>query len=108
MNHVGMNLFHHRQAEILSPDGGLQALSVLEDVFLGVPFHKAQVEELMSIEGARSAKPRAETMCEPGELGKRDEFKHLQAPGFAQPPRRGNGVARSAGSRPMSPALLPG
>ena len=93
MNQVRMDLLHHDQGEVFRAHRRLQALTVFEDIFPGVPFHETQVEQLFAFERAHSAVACAEAMHEPRQFCEWDELENLQSAGFAQLPGRGDFAA---------------
>ncbi len=99
-NQVRVDLFERNEFEIGGTESRLKAPAIFEDVFAGVPFHEAEIEDFFGFEGADAAGAGAEAVDEPGELEKGSELENLQAAGFAQAPWRGNaGDRRRRGHR---------
>jgi len=90
--------------EIIGAEGRLKEAAIFEDVFAGVPFHKAEVEEFFGFEGAYTAGPCAEAVNEPGKLAEGGEFENLQAARRAEMPRRSNAGARRCRGRRLARA----
>jgi len=63
---VGMDLLQGDEFQVGGAEGGLEAAAVLEDVFLGVPVRKAQIEEFLAVLSADAAGLGAEAVDEPG------------------------------------------
>jgi len=55
MDDVGMDLLQEMIFRSVAREGGLEAAAVLEDVFLGVPVRKAQIEEFLAVLSADAA-----------------------------------------------------
>ncbi len=70
-----MNLLKIDQREFLSAEGGLEFLAVFEDVFAGVPFGEAEVEDGVTVEIGDAAWGSAETVEKPGEFCEGVEFE---------------------------------
>ena len=69
MDYVGMNLFQGYEFQVSGADGGLEATAVFQDVFFGVPFGEAKIEDFLCGLHADAAGLGAETVDEPGEFG---------------------------------------
>ena len=96
-NDVRVDLLEWNEFEIGGAERGLEAAAIFEDVFAGVPFHEAEIEDFFGFERADSAGSGAEAVNQPRKLEKRDEFENLQAAGLAKAPRgsdAGNGRSR--------------
>ncbi len=97
---VRVDLPQGNEVEIACPERSLKTAAIFDDVFGGVPFHKAEVEDFFGFQGADAAGAGAEAVDEPGELEKGSELENLQAAGFAQAPWRGDaGDRRRRGHR---------
>ena len=68
MDDVGMDLLQRNELEIGCAKGGLEAAAVFEDVFLGVPFGEAKIENSFAALTANTAGLGAEAVDEPGEF----------------------------------------
>lgn len=104
-NYIRVDLLERNEFEIGSGHGGLKEAAIFEDVFTGIPFHKAEIEDFFGFEWANPAGAGAEAVDEPGELEEWGELENLQAAGLAEPPRlsdtwdrrrRGRGLSRAA------------
>ena len=104
-NHVRMDLFQRNKFEVACPNGGLKQAAIFDDVFAGVPFREAEIEDFFGFERANPAGTSAEAVQKPGKLAKRGEFENLEPPGLAEAPgcgnpryrrRRGRRLARAA------------
>ncbi len=98
-----VDLFERNKVEIGSADGGLKFAAIREDIFAGVPFHETEVENVFGFKSTRTARAGAESMNEPGELGKRSEFEDLKAPGLAEAPGRGDSRVAARGGLAGAP-----
>jgi len=54
-NHVRMELFERNEFKVVSAEGSLKEAAIFEDVFAGVPFHEAEIEDLFGFEWAYAA-----------------------------------------------------
>lgn len=72
--------------QIGGSDGGLEFAAIGENVFGGVPFHEAEIEDVLGFKRACTAGAGAEAVDEPGEFRERQEFEDLEALGFAKAP----------------------
>src|SRR5205814_885836 len=68
MDDIGMDLFQADEFEMGRTDGGLEAAAVFEDVFFGVPFGEAEIENSFAALTADTAGLGAEAVDEPGEF----------------------------------------
>ena len=68
MDDIGMDLLQRNELEIGCAKGGLEAAAVFEDVFLGVPFGEAEIENSFAALTANTAGLGAEAVDEPGEF----------------------------------------
>ena len=73
--HVRMDLLQGDKFEAGGVEGRLKAAAVFEDVFFGVPFGEAEIENFFAVLIADAARLGAEAVDEPGELG---ESRHLE------------------------------
>ena len=73
----GMDLFQIDEREFLSTEGGLEFFAIFDDVFAGVPFGEAEVEDFLSIEIGDAAWGGAETVEKPGEFFEGVEFENF-------------------------------
>ena len=89
-NYIRVDLLEWNEIEIGGTEGGLEAAAIFEDVFAGVPFHEAEIEDFFGFKGAHAAGASAETVDQPGELEKRGKFDYLQTTSLARAPRRGD------------------
>ena len=71
----GMNLFEIDEREFLSAESRLEFFAILEDVFAGVPFGEAEVEDFLSVEIGDAAGGGAEAVEKPGKLFEGVEFE---------------------------------
>jgi len=69
MDDVGMDLLERNELEIGCAEGRLEAAAVSVDVFLGVPFGEAEIENPFAVLIRDAAGFGAEAVDEPGELG---------------------------------------
>jgi hypothetical protein len=97
-----MDLFERNEFEIGSPDGGLEETAIFEDVFPGVPIHKAEIEDFFGFERANTAWAGAEAVDEPGKFEERRKFENLQAAGLAEPPGRSDARYRRRWGRRLT------
>jgi len=74
VDHVGVDLLERREREIFSAERGLQEAAVLGDVFTRIPFHEAEIEDLLGIEWADAAGPSTESVDQPGEFAEGREL----------------------------------
>ena len=84
--------------EISCAEGELKFAAIGENVFAGVPFHEAEIENVLRFEKAFAAGASAEAVDEPGKLGERQELEDLEALGFAEAPGGGDGGAGRRGA----------
>jgi hypothetical protein len=75
MDNVGMDLLERNELEIGRSEGGLEAAAVFEDVFFGVPFGEAEIENFFAVLIGDSARLSAEAVGEPGEFGERSRLQ---------------------------------
>jgi len=96
MDYIGMDLLQGDESQTRGTQGGLEAAAVFQDVFFGVPFGEAKIEDLLSILNARAAGLGAETVDEPGEFGERGRLEDSEAARFAFRPHliRSGGMYR--------------
>ena len=78
-----MDLPHGHKSKIIRADCCLQLAAVLHNIFLRVPFRKAEVQERFTVERARTARARAESVNQPGQFRKRSKLQNLQTVGLA-------------------------
>ena len=71
MDDIGMDLLERNELEIWRAEGRLEAAAVFEDVFLGVPFGEAEIEDFFAVLIRHTAGLGAEAVDEPRELGER-------------------------------------
>ena len=69
VNDIGVDLLQGDEFQVRGAEGGLEAAAVFEDVFFGVPFGEAEIEDFLAILSADTAGLGAETVDEPGEFG---------------------------------------
>ena len=96
-NHVRVDLLQRNELEIGGAERGLEAAAIFDDVFAGVPFHEAEIEDFFGFERADSTRAGAEAVNQPGKLQEWDELEKLQATSLAKAPRgrnAGNGRRR--------------
>jgi len=67
-NCVRVNLLEWNEIEMGGAESGLKQAAIFEDIFAGVPFHEAEIEDFFGFEGADSARAGAEAMNQPGKL----------------------------------------
>ncbi len=84
-----MNLLHRHERKLSGADRRLKQLAIFHDIFLGIPFDKAEVEHALPAQRARATSSRAESVDEPRKLRKWHEFEDLQSPRLAQSPWNG-------------------
>ena len=65
---VGVDLVERDQGEIAGAERGLEAAFVFFDVFAGVPFDRAEVQDFFAVEVADAAGAGAEAVDEPGDF----------------------------------------
>jgi len=63
--------------------GGLEAATILEDVFPAIPFGKTEIKNFFSIQRADAAGAGAEAVDEPGDSGERGHLQDSNATEFA-------------------------
>jgi len=66
-----MDLFERFEFEIACAESGLEETAIFEDVFAGVPFHEAEIEDFLRFAGTHTAGTGAEAMNEPRKLEER-------------------------------------
>jgi hypothetical protein len=93
-NHVGVNLFQGHELKLVRAKNGLKKAAVFDDIFAGVPFHEAEVQNLLGFELADATWAGTETVDEPRDSGERGEFEDLQAARTAETPGRGYAEGR--------------
>ncbi len=49
MDDIGMDLLERNELEVRRAEHGLEAATVFEDVFFGVPFGEAQIEDFFAV-----------------------------------------------------------
>jgi hypothetical protein len=106
-NYIRVDLLERDQFEIGGTEGGLKQAAIFEDVFAGVPFHKAEVKNFFGFGRANAAGAGAETVDEPGKLAKRAEFEDLQTAGLAEMPGRSDMGDRRRRGRRLTRATPP-
>jgi hypothetical protein len=89
---IGMDLFQRDEFEVGCAEGKLEAATVFEDVFLGVPFGEAEIENFFGVQRADAAGAGAEAVDEPRKLCERGHLQDLNATDFAFDPEA---IARS-------------
>lgn len=99
-----MDLFQCHERKIFRADRCLQSAAILQNIFLRVPFRKAEIQQFFAIDGARAARARAESVNQPSQFRKRSQLQNLKAAGFAQHPGRGNLRTRQGGLRRLTVA----
>ena len=62
----GMDLFESDKREFLGAEGSLKFLAVFEEVFAGVPFGEAEVQDFAAVEIGHAAGSSTEAVDEPG------------------------------------------
>ena len=67
-NYIRVDLFEWDEIEIGGTESGLEAAAIFEDVFAGVPFHEAEVEDFFGFERADATRAGAEAVNQPGKL----------------------------------------
>jgi hypothetical protein len=104
-NYIRVDLLERNEFKITCINGGLKEAAIFEDVFAGIPIHKAEIEDFFGFERTNSTGAGAEAVDKPGKLEEGGELENLQAAGLAQPPRlsdtwdrrrRGRGLTRAA------------
>ena len=103
-NQGRVNLLQGNEVEIARSEGGLKTAAIFKDVFAGVPFHEAEIEDFFRFEGADAAGACAEAVNEPWKFEKWSELENLQAAGFAKAPWGGNAGDRRRRGRRLSRA----
>ena len=79
MDGIGMDLFQRDELEIRCAEGGLETAAVFKDVFFGVPFGEAQIENFLGVLEGDAAGLGAEAMDEPGEFYERGNLEDSNA-----------------------------
>lgn len=64
----------------------METAAVFEDVFLGVPFGKAEIERFLAVQEADATGAGAEAVDEPGEFCERGDLQDLHAADFKRAP----------------------
>ena len=72
--------------EIGRAESGLEAAAVFQDVFPGVPFGEAKIEDFFAVLIGHTAKFGAEPVDKPGEFGKHGDLENSHAAHFALGP----------------------
>ena len=72
----------------------MEAAAVLRNVFIGVPFGEAEIENFFPVLFRNAAGPGAEAVDEPGEFCERGHLQGLDAADFAFDPVRGGSGGR--------------
>jgi hypothetical protein len=99
-DYIRVYLSERKEFEIGGTESGLKAAVIFEDVFAGVPFHEAEIEDFFGFERAYAAGAGAEAVNKPGELAKRPELENLQSTRLVKAPWGGNaGNTRLRGRR---------
>ena len=80
---IRMDLFQGDEFQVRGAEGGLEAVAVLEDVFLGVPVGEAQIKNFLAVLSADAAGLGAETVDEPCEFGKGGHLEDCEVAAFA-------------------------
>ena len=62
MNDIRVDLFQREQGEAFGGQGGLKQAAIFCYDFAGIPLHKTEIQNLLSIEEAGTAEARAEAM----------------------------------------------
>ncbi len=79
MDHVGVDLLQGDEFHVGDTEGGLEAATVFEDVFVGVPFCETEIKNFWAVLTADAAGFGAETMDEPGEFCERGNLEELNS-----------------------------
>lgn len=107
MNHVRVDLLERNEFKMGSAERGLKEAAIFQDVFVGVPFHEAEIEDFFGFERAYAARACAEAVNEPGKLEQRGEFENLQAAALAEAPWRRNAGYRRLWRRGLARPATP-
>jgi hypothetical protein len=83
---VGMDLLQRNEFEVRRAEDRLKAAAVFEDVFLAIPFGKAEIENFFTVQRTDTARSRAEAVDEPGEFCECGDLKDLHAASFKRAP----------------------
>ncbi len=67
-NYIRVDLLEWNEIELGGTESGLEAAAIFEDVFAGVPFHEAEVEDFFGFERADATRAGAEAVNQPGKL----------------------------------------
>ena len=81
-----MNLAEPTKCQAICAKSSLQAAAVFEDVFPGVPFREAKIQDFFAAKIAHASGPGAETVNQPRNLFQRSRLEYAQASGFALGP----------------------
>jgi len=103
-NCVRVDLLQRNESKIGSTESGLKEAAIFKDVFAGVPFHEAEIEDFFGFEGAHAAGAGAEPVDEPRKFEEWGELKNLKAARLSQAPRRGNAENRRRVGRRLARA----
>jgi len=94
MYHVRMDLLQGDKFEAGGVEGRLKAAAVFEDVFFGVPFGEAEIENFFAVLIGSAAGFGAEAVDEPRELCERGELEEMNSSHVAFDPLRVRSVGR--------------
>ena len=105
-NQGRVDLLQGNKVEIACSESGFKTAAIFKDVFAGVPFHEAEIEDFFRFEGADAAGACAEAVNEPWKFEKWSELENLHAAGFSQAPRRGDAGDRRRRWRGLARATM--
>ena len=106
-NYIRVDLLEWNEIEVCGAESGSEAAAIFQNVFAGVPFHEAEIENFFGFERTDSAGASAKAVNQPGKLQERDEFENLQAASLAKAPRRSYPGNRQGRGRRLTGAATP-
>ena len=86
MDYVGMDLLQGDELQVSGAEGGLEAAAVFQDIFSGVPFGEAEVEDSLAVLSADASGRGAEAVNQPREFCEGGRLEDSDAAGFAFDP----------------------
>ncbi len=76
MDDVGVDLLQGDEFHVGGAKGGLETAAVLQDVFLGVPFGEAEIQDFLGVLIGDAAGLGAKAVDQPGEFGERGHLEN--------------------------------
>ena len=84
-----MDLSERGESQAGGAESGLEAATIFEDVFAGVPIGETEVKYFSAVEFADAAGSRTEAVDDPGKFAEGLELEDAQAAGGGQDPGPG-------------------